>query len=155
LSTFIPKTPSGADTVIINNGFFPDLSLNDFRDAVRVDQNVSDGNAEDTMRQAMLESNALLAEWQAAQEVLGYATIDAVPGEDYGAVTHYQYWYLIAVRQLAKSLLIEQERDFDARNMSADKVDALNGRIDDCKRQHRLAISKITGVPNAYRVTLL
>lgn len=155
MSTFIPKTPNGADTIVANNGFFPDLSVNDFRDSYRVDKNISDTRCEETLRHAMLQSNDLLKTWKAVQVAAGYAALADVPGESYGDMSEYQYWYLIAVRQLAKSMLIEKERDFDARNLSPDKVEALNKQIDDCIHHHRGAIEKITGEPSGYRVSLL
>lgn len=115
----------GDDTVITNTAFFPDISLNDFKAAVRV----TDKNDEPvllSLQAGMWDVNSELDAWKDTQVLAGYATLADVPETDLVLDSAYK----LAVYHLAKAKLLDKYRDEDTTNTGHNRADDLDANAD-------------------------
>lgn len=144
-------TPTAVEVTITSSAFWPEIVPSEIREQQRIDNTVTP----DRLRGALIEAiattnNALLAFRQAHQE-LGTNALADVVAEEIDGVSILVHRYQRAVGSLAKALLMERYRDFDATGKGDKKADQLTDPIDDCRRDHLNALADITGRP---RVTV-
>ena len=131
------------DTVIENNGFFSDLSVNDFKSKFRVtiaDVDVICQNLES----AMYEKNTELNAWVCKQQRAGYPTLDATLLQH----PEYKHYYLTAVFAYAKGLMLQQYRDFDTSKSGHGRADDLTLSAGDYFHQSEKNINLLISKPN-------
>ena len=139
-----PATPA-AETPIVSSPFWPEVDPVEIRDAQRIDTTVTPERLRMALVEAIATTNHALRAWREAQVSLGYAALNTVPADEIGATSILIHRYQRAVGCLAKALLLERLRDFDATGKGDRKADALIDPIDDCRRDHLHAIADITG----------
>lgn len=141
-----PSTPE-TETPIPIGAFWPAIDPVDIREAQRLDNTVTPPR----LRAALIESASTtieaLAAWKIAQIELGYTTLAAVPSDEIDGATIIEHRFKRAVGSLAKALLLERLRDFDATAKGDKRADALTDPIDDCRRDHLHALADIAGRP--------
>ena len=71
--------PVTAIGVIENDGWFPDVTLADMRDAMRLDGTVTDARLVQAVVDAILNVNRELAQWQGQHAQAGIAALADVP----------------------------------------------------------------------------
>lgn len=138
-------TATETDT-IPNNGFWPDIDVATFRDAMRVDSLATPPRMVAALDAAVMDVNAQLISYQLKQEAAGHQTAADVPprpGQRDGDLARL---YLRAVWSLAKADLIDRYRDYDATNDGHDRADALENTANDHRRAAAWAIRDIAGV---------
>lgn len=149
MNGFIVTAPAepASETPIASGPFWPDIDPAEQRTAQRIDNTVT----ADRLRMALIESiattNYALRAWRDEQTALGYATLSDVPAETIDGKSLLAHRYQRAVGCLAKALLLERLRDFDATGKGDKKAEALADPIDDCRRDHLHAIADIAGKP--------
>lgn len=132
-----------------NYPFFPDLKIQEFRDAMRVDNVATMDRAAHALLAAMMEANRRLAGWMLDQIEGGInALVDAEPGPGQPEGEKEQL-YLRAVYCLAKANLVERYRDYDSTGNASGRADQLEESIDDLRRDAAWAINDITGLPRS------
>ncbi|PKO49006.1 MAG: head completion/stabilization protein [Betaproteobacteria bacterium HGW-Betaproteobacteria-4] len=139
-----PSTPE-SETPITIGAFWPDIEPFEIREAQRLDNTVTPPR----LRSAIIESASTtieaLAAWKIAQIAIGYTTLSVVPSDEIDGSTIIEHRFKRAVGSLAKALLMERYRDFDASAKGDKRAEALTDPIDDCRRDHLNAIADITG----------
>ncbi|MBL4839916.1 MAG: head completion/stabilization protein [Thalassospira sp.] len=143
MSSFVPSTnPAASDDIIPNDGFFPDIEL----DAVRKRTGLSDIFSNDRIvaatQDAIMETNAVLADWVDAQEASKLAD---VPAKAYGEISEKTHWYLTAVCYRVRSMMVDTTRDYDSTKSGHDRADALEATSDRWLQSSNEAVARLMG----------
>lgn len=141
-----PAEPANAATVT-NDGFFPDIDLDNLRVTMRLDGTVTYERLRDAAVSAIVEVNADLEAWSADQVSAGAATLADVPAKQIGGESVVLTRYRTAVYRLAKADLSERYRGFDATKSGSAAADDQEETVDDHRRAARWAISAILNKP--------
>ncbi|MFZ7188369.1 head completion/stabilization protein [Avibacterium avium] len=133
----------GTDEIIRNDGFFPDLSLADFRNQARVDGTVTTARLQDAVIEAMASVNQELAslKLQDSDSTFYDIACPQINGESLMV-----YRYRRAVTCLALANLYERYSSYDTTNDGEKKAELLNESIDELRRDARFAISDMLSV---------
>ncbi len=140
-----PAQPGGQP--IGNDGFFPDIDVDQARAAMRLDGTVTPERLRAALVDAALSVNDELAAWRGRQLAAGFAELGAVPAQRIDGLSRHVHRYLRAVHCTAAAWLIERYRSFDATAAGDRKAEAENTSVDDLRRDARWAISDIAGAP--------
>lgn len=132
---------------ISSSVFWPDVDPSTIREDQRIDNTVTPKR----LRMALIESiatvNDALFKWRQSCEVKGINSLDEIQAEEIDGTSILVHRYQRAVGCLAKAILLERLRDFDATGKGERKAEYLTDPIDDCRRDHLAAIADITGRP--------
>lgn len=141
----IPKTATTPDhsplephsQTVSNNGFFPDISLSDMRNAMRTDGTVSENRLKNAVIEAIATVNAELAPLRKRSQAFSLEQIecDHIDGESL-LVQRYKR----AVFCLATANLYERYRSYDSTKDGAEKAQEFEQSVDDLRRDARFAI---------------
>lgn len=134
-----PSAPPADQTpeVKIEQEWWPDISLTEARETVRIHGTVSDARLLDALSAAAISVNIDLSSWRAK-------VADSMPD---GMSQQQAFLYRRAVHFHAKAELLERYRDFDG---SAERDRLREADIDpaeDARRVERWAISELIGRP--------
>lgn len=142
-----PATPE-VEPPIISSPFWPEIDPVQIREDQRIDNTVTSARLKATLIEAIAATNNALAGWRTSQQLLnGHATLAEVTAEEIDGVSILVHRYRRAVGCLAKALLLERTRDFDATGKGERKAEFLTDPIDDCRRDHLAALADIAGRP--------
>jgi len=136
--------PSPTLEPIANNGFWPEINPNDFREEERV-HSVTPKRLTQSLRAAMADVNRQLADYQAEQQESGRATIDEVPVENWQTPGDLQLLYRRAVYAQAQADLLERYRDASATGKGDERGEAKDLAADDYRADARWAIAELVG----------
>lgn len=129
---------------IINNGFWPDIDPNEFRDEERV-TNVTPKRIRQSLRAAMADINRQLASYQYDQQQSGRMAWDAIPPELWQSPDDLHLLYTRAVYAQAQADLLERYRDASATGEGDKLGEAKDLAADDYRADARWAIAELTG----------
>jgi len=130
---------------IENNGFWPDIDPNDFRDRHHLGGTVTTPRLETALRVAMASVNRQLSVWQANRVDDGYPAADAVPLEPWQVAGHNTLLYVRAVYAEAHANLLERYRDVSATRDGDERGEAALSAADEYRRDARWAVAEIQG----------
>ena len=148
----IPKGTAQAEGITIEqDGFFPELLVDDFRNAMRVDTTIENDRLKGSLIEAALKVNNDL---KAFADNAEHDSLAEIPADTIDGKSIILQQYVAAVFNEAKASLSERYRDFDSTNSGHDAADKLEMGIDDYRQKSREAVRGILGKPRA-RVTLL
>lgn len=147
MSGFIATGTTESDAVITNNGFFPDLSVEEFRQQMRITNTVPDDRVMVSMRNAMIETNRELTVWEAAQKNAGIETLEEVPCTHYGELTEKEHFYYFAVFNRTASELQENYRGYDSTLSGHQRSDQMEPTIDHYQREYRESLRQLKDQP--------
>lgn len=136
--------PSPTLDLIINNGFWPDIDPNDFREEERV-HNVTPTRLRQSLRAAVADVNRQLANYQHAHQQAGRMACDAIPPEPWQSPGDIQLLYLRAVYAQAQADLLERYRDASATAKGDERGEAKDLAADDYRADARWAIAELVG----------
>jgi Phage head completion protein (GPL) len=148
--SFIAIAPSSttsappSDSIVANDGFFPDIDLEQMRDTMRLDGTVTAARLRNAVIAAVIAINDELQEWKARQVAAGTTELAQLQPQ-IGGVGVAVSQYLAAVHRTAKADLTERYRDFDATKTGEAKADQLEVTIGDDRRAARWAIRDLLG----------
>lgn len=132
---------TGTEEQISNDGFFPSISLADFRNQARLDGTVTTPRLKDAVIEAMASVNQeldnLKQQYQ-AQGDFSQIICSKINGESLMV-----YRYRRAVTCLALANLYERYTSYDTTNDGEKKAELLNESIDELRRDARFAISDL------------
>jgi hypothetical protein len=134
-----------ADATITNDGFWPDIVVNDAKLAMRLDGTVTDARLTQALVAAVIEVARDVSAWQAIRVSLGYATAEAVPSPTIGGKTVIVQSYLRAVYCYAQADLIERMSDFDTTAQHQRTAQWLECTPDQLRRDAIWAITALMG----------
>lgn len=127
--------PAGTQTVITNDGFFPDIDLTHLRSAMRLDGSVTGERLETAAIAAILSVNADLAPLKNDT-----ATLADLPSPQINGQPANLHLYRRAVYSMAAAELHERYRNYSSTGQGSDAADELLPGIDELKRDARFAI---------------
>jgi hypothetical protein len=146
MSSFLATASTAPDPAIVkNDGWFPDIDLQDMREAMRLDGTVTEPRLKQAIIAAILHVNGELADWKEEQQRAGHDKLDDVPATRIDDESRLLACYRRAVYCSAAADLTERYRDFDATADGSRKADALEPSIDDQRRNAHWAIADIIG----------
>lgn len=103
----VVRQPLHEDEPIRANGFFPDLSLEDFQKSQSINATVPIETLRDVLQAAVarIQRQRVVKQWQGDQVKAGYLTLAEVPTDDLGDVLVLNY--KLAVYYRAKGVLLK------------------------------------------------
>ncbi|MGD7095888.1 head completion/stabilization protein [Ralstonia pseudosolanacearum] len=146
--SFIAAAPTpapAASPAIANDGFFPDIDVDQAYAAMRLDGTVTPQRLRAALIEAVLSVNAELQAWKVAQVSFGRTTLADVPAPRIDGQSAHLHRYRRAVHCLASAWLIERYRTFDPTATGERKAEAENLGVDDLRRDARWAVSDLLG----------
>jgi hypothetical protein len=148
IATAPSSTPAPDAATVTNDGFFPDIDLDQVREQMRLDGTVTHARLRAAAVDAVISVNHELEAWKASRMAGGVTSLaDTLP--KIGGASVYLTLYLSAVYRTAKADLTERYRDFDATKSGEDKAEQLTDTIGDDRRHARWAIRDILGRPRS------
>lgn len=129
-----------SNDIISNDGFFPDISIADFRNKSRLDGTVTETRLKDALIESIAAVNDELAEFKINAKNTALSAIDA-PQIDHESVLVYRYKR--AVHCLATANLYERYASYDTTADGEKKMDMLQDSINQLRRDARFAITDI------------
>ncbi len=144
--SFIATAPNNSNPenkLITAGGFWPDISLDDCRDVMKLDGTVTNPRLEHALINAALQVNRELAVWRETQQSKGHQALADVPAEQINNKSEYVHLYQRAVYCFAKANLIERYNDYDTTAKGTKDSDELNETTDSLRRDGRFAVRDI------------
>ena len=142
---------TGLETVVVNDGFWPDIDREQLRRDIRLDGTATPERLQLAVEAAIWAVNAELQEWQRAQMNAGHTTLAAVPAPQLGGESIKARQYRRAIYSHVQAQLAEAYRDMDTLPSGAGKeqrvLSALEVRVDGFNQQLRWAIADLQGLP--------
>lgn len=140
-------TVNGENVLLANDGWFPDVSLRDFRLRRQLDDSAhADERLLDVLQQAMAQINEELAEWQCAH-ALRYASLADVPSPQLGGCSTKVLAYHRAVYSTAQAILNRRYWASADSTAKAQDMDALAESADEHQRERWEALQLLRGEP--------
>lgn len=140
---------SPIDGVVTNDGWYPDVSLTDMRDAMRLDGTLTAERIRHATRDAVLSVNGELSAWRMRQVAAGHAALDDVPAVRVDGESAFVHHYLRAVYHRAYADVTEKFRGYDSTKSGGQDAADLACTVEEARRNARWAVSAILGVPNS------
>ena len=141
-----PTTPAD-EPEIVSGPFWPNLDPTKIREAQRIDNTVPPARLRMVIIEAIATTNGALRAWREVQIANGNNKLIDIPADKIDDISILAHRYQRAVGCLAKALLLERYKDFDATGKGDRKAESLIDPIDDCRRDHLNALADITGRP--------
>ena len=139
------RDPPPAETLIVNDGFFPDIDPAQIRDVARIPTSITPPRLREAILAAILSAEIDLREWAALHVAGGHATLDAVPAPQLDGKSANIIRYRRIVALFAKAELIERHRDYDTTAAGAGQSDELSASISDLRRDAAHAVRDMLG----------
>ena len=149
MNGFIVTAPTATESEepIVSGPFWPDLDPAVIREAQRIDGTVPAARLRMAIIEAIATTNGALRTWREEQIASGSNKLVDIAAEEIDGVSTLVHRYQRAVGCLAKALLLERYKDFDATGKGDKKADALTDPIGDCRRDYLNALADITSRP--------
>lgn len=140
------QVSSHAFKTVTNDGWFPDIDLQDLREAMRLDGTVTQERLRQATVDAIASVNDELQPWQAARRNAGYAELASVPATQIDGLSGHVQRYRRAVYNLTRADLTEQYRSYDATKSGGQHAEELEATISESRRNVRWALNDIRGI---------
>ncbi|OOF45268.1 phage head protein [Rodentibacter trehalosifermentans] len=127
------------DDLISNEPFFPDLSISQCRNQMRIDGTVTEYRLKEALIEAMASVNDELAAFQ--QDNAEYGSLQKIPAPIINGESILVQRYQRAVICLAVANLYERYASYDSTHDGEKKMEQLKDIIDQLRRDARFAIS--------------
>ena len=135
-----------ASNIVTNDRWFPDISLQDLREAMRLDGTVTQERLRLAAVDAIASVNDELRPWRAVQRTAGYAELASVPATQIDGISGHVQRYRRAVYNLARADLTEQYRSYDATKSGGQHAEELEATISESRRNVRWALNDLRGM---------
>lgn len=132
--------------MVLNDGWFPHLSIAAARDALRLDGTVTDQRLRDAMRYAIHSVNRQLAALRVA--LVAFPTMADADPVTIDGQSRLLMLYRRAVHCTAKADLIERYRDYDSTDSGLRRAEDLTASIDEMRRNANWAVRDMLGQPH-------
>ena len=144
-----PEPVNEKDETLKIGSFWPSINTRAFRESMRIDGTVTIKRLIEALKNAMIETNRELVNFQHQEMTLCYSTLESVPASKIytgeSGESELVYLYRRAVFSTAKANLTERYRDIDTTPNGSKKADALDPTIEDLQRDAIWAIQRIKG----------
>lgn len=140
-----PASPSVS--VLKGDGWWPDISCTEMRDALRIGEAVTHERLIGALENAFINVADDLAVWRAVQEQAGSASLDAVrPTEKVNGKTRLTVLFTNAVRYAAAGELADHTTDMSATASDETRAEAKRATACDYEARRLAAVRTIMGV---------
>ncbi len=139
------EQPAAPDTVIPNDGFFPDVDPANVRDVARVPSSITAPRLRAAILGALLTMKADLRAYKVRQIAAGHARLVDVPADELDGQSELLIMYQRAVALYAKAELIERHRDFDTTAAGSTVTEELTPSITELRRDAQHAVRDLVG----------
>ncbi|ENO8654820.1 head completion/stabilization protein [Yersinia enterocolitica] len=133
-----PEAPEPVETsekaIIKNDGFWPDIDLNQYREESRQDGTITQPRVIEAALFAINETNDRLSVWRLTQQKQGYMTVAEVPATKLHDESTRIQLYRTAVFCLMQARLTDRFRGFDTTGTGGKRADSLEPTIDNLRR---------------------
>jgi hypothetical protein len=145
MSDFIPSTnPAAQPATVANDGWYPDLDVDDFKARTGHGDVFATSRLAEVLQAAMIEVNASLRDWRAAQTA---ASLAAVPAPHYGDSSEKVILYRTAVFARVRAQLLGTTRDYDSTKSGHARADALEATAETYLQQSAEALARLADGP--------
>ncbi|TFW71525.1 hypothetical protein C3Y98_05355 [Methylotenera oryzisoli] len=134
------------EAVIVNDGWFPDVSLTTIRDLIRIDGTITSPRLRELTINAIYTVNSELVKWKQTKVANGHENLAAVPASTLDNISTNIQRYTLAVSCLTKANIIERYPDYDSSNEGNKRADDLEPSVGNLQRDARWAINDILGI---------
>lgn len=143
-----PATPAAPDArkTVTNDGWFPDIDLQELREGMRLDGTVTHERLHLATVDAIASVNDELRAWKAARRAEGHSDLVSVPAPRIDGVSGNVQRYRRAVYNQARADLTEQYRSYDATKSGGQHAEDLQETVSESRRNVRWALSDILGM---------
>ncbi|EPD8657521.1 head completion/stabilization protein [Yersinia enterocolitica] len=145
-----PEAPEPVETsekaIIKNDGFWPDIDLNQYREESRQDGTITQPRVIEAALFAINETNNRLSVWRLTQQKQGYMTVAEVPATKLHDESTRIQLYRTAVFCLMQARLTDRFRGFDTTGTGGKRADSLEPTIDNLRRDAAWAINDIQAI---------
>ncbi|MBO9725152.1 MAG: head completion/stabilization protein [Novosphingobium sp.] len=139
------EQPDAPDTVIRNDGFFPDIDPAGVRADARISESVTAPRLRAAILGAIMAVEYDLRAFAARSIAAGHATLADVPSPQLDGQSLQLIRYHRAVSLYAKAELVERYRDFDTTSAGGNQADELTPSIGELRRDALHAVRDILG----------
>ncbi|MDO5058788.1 MAG: head completion/stabilization protein [Neisseria sp.] len=138
---------STAPETVSLGSFYPEITLSQIRDQMRIDSNISDGRLYHSAAEAALLVAGQLAAFQTAALQRGCTTLAQAASEmpHLNGKTAAEYRFARAVMSYTKALLLEKYADTDATGKTGTRFEAKQEQAEDHRRNGHFAIADLLG----------
>lgn len=133
------------DERLTNNGFFPDITLLEVRNAMRIDGTVTNERLKHATLEAMNSVNQDLKAYRLTAQSENKTTLQACDDEFINGESVLVYRYKRAVFCLTAANLYERYRHFDSTKEGHQKAEELLETAGDLRRDYHFAVRDILG----------
>lgn len=142
MTGFTFNAPEGTtNQTIQNDGFFPDIQLDDVRKSVRFDGSVTNERLFDAVVNSILEINKQLISLKSKSATFTELAATSVAGK-----TDVEILYIRAVCSSVAATINENYRSYDSTSDGQKRAEELMPSIDDHRRNLRWAIRDLLGI---------
>ncbi|MDR5883602.1 head completion/stabilization protein [Caballeronia sp. LZ032] len=146
IATAEPNPPTPDAATIENDGFFPDISLDELRASTRLDGTVTHERLREATIDAVASVNAELYTWRVEQLAAGHTTLADVPAPRVAGESVQLGRYRRAVFNMTHADLTERYRDWDTTKSGGQKAEDLEATICSARRNVRWALNDLRGI---------
>lgn len=139
------EQPPAPETVVVNDGFFPDVDPASVRDVARIPTSITPARLRAAILGGIMSAEIDLRQFAANCRAAGYAKLADVPADQLDGQSVQLIRYQRAVALFAKAELIERHRDFDTTSAGGNQADELTPSIDELRRDAIHAIRDMLG----------
>lgn len=140
-------TPPADDGVpITNDGFWPDIDLNELRASTRLTGNITASRLRSSAIEAVIDINGQLKSYRAQKIGAGWDSAKDI-GETVAGASQLVHRYLRAVASTVQADLAEKARDWDNTRPGDYRAECERNAADDFRRNARWAVADILGQP--------
>jgi hypothetical protein len=140
-----PPAPVAVADAIAGDGWWPDLSIAKFRDAVRMPMGITDGRVRDALVNGAISAAVELDDWRKAREAGGIDSLAAVDGPMFGGEKRPVTLWRRAVYSFAAADLADTQNDITATDKGAQRHDVEARSAPDHRRNATVAIRDLQG----------
>ncbi len=149
MSGFIGKASTNSELEIPRSGFYPGLSVSQFRLSMRVLDSVENAQAEMALISALDLVISDLRDFRAQHSE--YSTLEEVPSEELAGKSRYVFNFERAVFSEAKAKLLEDFRDMDlTRKAGEDRASLTDPEIAELRRERWSAVRTFYNQPDLF-----
>lgn len=148
------QVPAIAEDLVAGDGWWPGVSIGDFRASMRIGEMVGAVRVRDALIAALIAVDRELIGWRAAKTAAGAADLEAVEAPSFGGESRAVQLWRRAVYTTAAADLADTHNDITATDRGRLEREERATAADDHRRAATLAIRDLLGLTRS-RVRLL
>lgn len=145
--SFVAAPPSPTPpAVIAGDGWWPDLTIADFKSLKRIPNTVTDARIREALLTGMIDAARQLQTWRAAQEAAGIEKLEDIEGPTFNGEKEKVILWRKAVFATAAAELADTHNDITATAAGRERTEIRATSADEHRRDATQAIRAIKGL---------